>query len=141
MNVWFINALTKRLRSKRQHSNLFTVANLPSVINSVDKPNIRSSFLDDSGLASKMLHGPQRSPPASIFLQMTGPYMQRTPYSVVDHSQINLKDKKRLLKIRFLFRESSILISFLRVCEFRQSLYDLLKSEVCGKCRFCFTFD
>ena len=27
--------------SKRQHSNLFTVANLPLVINPVDKPNIR----------------------------------------------------------------------------------------------------
>ena len=27
--------------SKRQPSNLFTVANLPLVINSVDKPNIR----------------------------------------------------------------------------------------------------
>ena len=28
-------------RSKRQHLNLFTVANLPLVINSVHKPNIR----------------------------------------------------------------------------------------------------
>ena len=29
------------LSSKRQNSNLFTVANLPLVINSVYKPNIR----------------------------------------------------------------------------------------------------
>ena len=34
--------MTKVLRSKRRHSNLFTVANLPLVINSVDKPSIRS---------------------------------------------------------------------------------------------------
>ena len=32
--------LTKILRSKRQPSNLFPVANFPLVINSVDKPNI-----------------------------------------------------------------------------------------------------
>ena len=32
-------AVPKGQRSKRQHSNFFTVANLPLVINSVDKPN------------------------------------------------------------------------------------------------------
>ena len=31
------------LRSKHQHSNLFTVANFPLVINSVNKPNIVST--------------------------------------------------------------------------------------------------
>ena len=41
---------------KRQHSNLFTVANLPLVINSVDKPNIHvwlTLFKDQSQLKNK----------------------------------------------------------------------------------------
>ena len=41
----------RQSESKRQHSNLFTVANLPLVSNSVEKPNIRKKRRQDKGYA------------------------------------------------------------------------------------------
>ena len=40
MLMFLALALRQSQRSKRQHSNRFTVANLPLVTNSVDKPKI-----------------------------------------------------------------------------------------------------